>query len=149
MANNNIPNIVVENANIRWTNFAGVKTDFNRSGERNFCLFLDDEGMADQLRADGWNVKSYQKNPDDEIRYYIPVSVTFDPYPPRVFLVTSRNKTRLTEETIGQLDDAEIVNVDLEVRPYEWNVNGKTGIKAYLKTMYVTIREDVFAYKYE
>lgn len=149
MANTNIPNIVVENARIWWTNFAGVKTDFNRSGDRNFCLMLDDANMAEQLRADGWNVKTYQKNPEDEPRHYIQVSVTFDPYPPRVFLVTSRNKTRLTEETIGQLDSAEIVNVDLEVRPYEWNVNGKTGVKAYLKTMYVTIREDVFAYKYE
>ena len=96
-----------------------------------------------------WNVRLLRpREEDDEPRRYIPVKVSFENIPPNVYLVVRKKKTRLDEETIGQLDTADIVNVDLSLRPYPWEVNGKTGIKAYLKTMYVTIEEDEFEGKY-
>jgi hypothetical protein len=65
-----------------------------------------------------------------------------------VVLVTSGSRTTLDESTIEMLDYADITNVDLIVRPYTWQVNSKTGIKAYVKTMFVTIEEDALVKKY-
>jgi len=144
-----IGNVSIRDAHIIFRNFSGRESKFNRAGNRNFCVIIDDEETVKNLTEDGWNVKILQpRDPDELPKNYIQVSVSFDYYPPNVYFITGNHKNQLTEDNIDILDSADIQKVDLSFRPYQWEVNGKTGVKAYLKTMYVTAYEDEFADDY-
>lgn len=140
--------VMMENVRIIFRNFAGKEGAYNREGDRNFCVVLDPE-TARTMANDGWNVKSLAAREEGEDDTpYLPVTVKYDNFPPKIVMITSRNRTTLDEEMVEMLDYSDILNVDLIVNPYEWVVNGKSGVKAYLKTMFVTIDEDPLERKY-
>lgn len=148
MARTDVPNISIDNAQIRFRNFTGEPTKFDKAGgKRTFSVILDPE-MADKLREDGWNVKSWEPEGADEPIYHLPVEISYKIYPPKIWMISGNKKTMLQEDTISALQYAEFTKVQLIIRPYCWEVNGKSGIKAYVKAMYVTIEEDEFEKEY-
>ena len=147
-----VRSVSLEGVQIGFRNFEGREGMYNKKGERSFAVFLDHE-LAEQMAADGWNVKFPKVNdtmdPDEYTRQpYLQVSVGFDFYPANVFLISNETITKISEDEVAMLDWAEIENVDLVLRPYEWSVNRNSGIKAYLKAGYFTIVADKFAQKY-
>jgi hypothetical protein len=139
---------MVEDAPIIFRNFAGKEGQYNREGDRNFAVVLPNE-IAVQMLNDGWNVRYLEAREEgDEDTPYISVSVNFKNRPPRVVLLTSTSRTQLDEDSVEILDWADIQTADLIARGYDWDVNGKTGTKAYLQSLFVTIEEDALERKY-
>lgn len=139
------PPLVIENARIFWRNFAGKEGPYNSLGSRNFCVEIP-ESIASKLIEDGWNVKLPKPRDSQEEgeprQPYIAVNVSYKGRPPRVVMITSRGRTPLDEDLVELLDGVEIENVDISVNPSHWEIGGRGGIKGYLKTMYIKIRED-------
>jgi hypothetical protein len=143
--------LLIRNARIFYRNFRGEEQRYNAQGDRNFCLEID-EDTAVRLRRDGWLVKETKPSDEgDPPALYIQVSVKWGRvHQPRIFLVSTRNgerfrRTLIQEDMVELLDSVEIANVDLVVRPFEWDP-GK--IKAYLKSMYLTTVEDELENEY-
>lgn len=142
-------NILIENAEIIIRNFSGKAGTFNPSGRRYFCVIID-EKVADTLKHDGWNVRYLKpKNEGDLPKPFLQVTVNFGYKPPKVVLMSSRGKSILKEEDVNILDWAEIERADILITPYDWNVGGAKGVKAYLKSLYVTIEENEEDYELE
>lgn len=148
MTDNQRGTVVLEDVRIVFRNFSGKEGQYNREGDRNFAVLLEDN-LADAMARDGWNVKYLKPREEgDSPQPYIQVAVNFRGRPPRIVIITSRGRTQLSEDEVNILDWAEIRKTDLIIRPYEWAVNGKTGIKAYLQSIFVTIEEDALELKY-
>lgn len=143
-----VKTFMVEDAQLIFKNFEGKEGPYNRKGDRNFAVILDQDVAKDLLR-DGWNVKYLKAREEgDEELPYITVAVNFQNRPPRVVMLTSRARTNLDESSVDVLDWANIQKADLICRAYEWVVADKSGVKAYLQSLFVTIEEDYLERKY-
>lgn len=141
--------LAIDNARIIFKNFTGKDDKFGREGDRSFSIVIEDDALAEQLANDGWNVKPLTpRDPDEKVNHFIKVKISFKVRPPKIWLLTNHKRALLDEDTIATLQYARIENADVVVSPWRWEVNGKTGIAAYLETLYVKIEDDPFADKY-
>ena len=136
----------IDDARIIYRNFSGAPSKFNREGDRNFSVIIPDEEQSQALIKKGWNVKIKPPREEGDSPFmHLPVKVKFNDRGPNVYLVTGDRMNKLDEETVGLLDDVDILRVDLDIRPYDWDVNGKTGRTAYLQSIKVIQQVDRFA----
>lgn len=145
----------IDDARIIFRNFRGEGGKYNKEGDRNFALIIPDEEMAEALQNDvneygaGWNVKiKPPREEGDEPFIYLPVKVKFNQRGPIIYLQSGNNRVKLNEETVSMLDDIDIRSVDLDIRPYDDEINGKPFRAAYLQSMCVTQEIDRFAARF-
>lgn len=139
----------IEDARIIYRNFEGVASKFNREGDRNFAVIVPNDEIKDILVEAGWNVKIKPPRDEDDTPFmFIPVKVKFNNRGPAAYLRSGETVTRLNEETIGILDEIDIQSVSMDLRPYDWDVNGKTGRTAYLQAINVIQNIDRFGDMY-
>lgn len=144
--------IILEDAEILYRNFSGIEGQYNNAGSRNFCVILD-PARAEQMIKDGWNIKQTKvRDEGDEPRFYVQVQIGYKIRPPRIQMITKKRgkemRTDVPEDLVSLLDWVDIEKVDMIIRPRHYNVNGNTGIKAYLKSLYITIAVDYLEEKY-
>lgn len=136
----------VNDARIIYRNFKGEGGKYNREGDRNFAMVIPNQELADELISRGWNVKiKAPREEGDDPFMYLPIKVKFNDHGPRIYLTAGNHTNCLEEDMVAMLDDIDIRSVDLDIRPYDWEVTGKTGRTAYLQAMEVIQEIDRFS----
>ena len=140
----------IEDARIIYRNFGGEASKYNREGDRNFAVIIPNQEIADELIADGWAVKiKPPRDEDDSPFMYLPVKIKFNNRGPAAYVKSGNSVQRLNQDTIGMLDEIDIQSVDMDLRAYDWEVNGKTGRSAYLQAINVIQNIDRFGAQYQ
>lgn len=147
--------IEINDARICFRNFRGEGGKFNKEGDRNFAVIIPNQEMADTLIEDtnqygvGWNVKiKAPREEGDEPFMYLPVKVKFNERGPAVYLQSGKNRVKLDEESVSMLDEIDIANVDMDIRPYDDMINDKPFRSAYLQSILVRQEIDRFAARF-
>ena len=145
------------------TNFSGdPKRDNFGSDRRKASVIIPDPELAKELIKSGFTVKETGPREDDDPNTFVPefhttVLLSYRDrngeevrYPPKVYLVSGDNEPRLLdEESVREIDEMRIENVDVVLNPYQHNVNeGRKTL--YIRTMYVVqkLDDDPYAAKY-
>lgn len=141
--------LIIDDAIIKFPNFEGREEKYNRKGDRNFLLDIPTEEMAQALMERGWNVSIRDKRDEGgDLFMSLKVKVKFNDRGPAIYLNTNGRVNMLDEESAGMIDQIDIATVSMDIRPYDWEVSGKTGRTAYLERMDVVQELDRFAARY-
>lgn len=149
MANRRV--LKVESPEIFMVNFAGRVTDNNPKGHRQFAWKIPTPEMAEAMKEEGWAVW-YTKESERygepapcitvEMRWHN--TKELEHLNPKIYRCTRKHPTGvlLTEDLVPDLERDEIQDIVLWINPSHWTVNGKSGIKAYVDSMWVKVEDN-------
>ena len=137
-----------------FRNFRGeVDKNYNRDGARFFSVAIDRE-QAEELIREGWDIY-IPENPEYDPTLKVTISRDNGPLPHGVVIKwvdpETDTVTRVSDtDLLADMDDMGFRYADLSISGYEWDVNGNSGTKAYLRRGYFVLytEEDPFAERY-
>ena len=159
--------LVIEDAKVLFHNYAGLQTDFNKAGNRNFDVILPDNDMAIAMGEKGWNVKIRRpKDPEDDPYYTLNVKINMDSHwPPNIEQqVRGRDPIPYDKSMLGEpdpndptkykngskgLDGTNIDRIVFVINGSPWESQFGKGIKAYLDQFYFEKKAPVYGSFYE
>jgi hypothetical protein len=145
-----IDDLEIENAQVKWafSHFDGRADTFNDEGDHNFTMILpEDEAL--KLEEIGWNIRKmdgYEEGDPPEYLFKAKISYKYEA--PKVFLIKGGRKFRADQRDLSDIRRDSLERLDVIISPHRW-VNGpNSGISAYVKEMYATVRQSRFSERY-
>lgn len=146
--------VLIRDARIIYRNFTGKPGPYNEEGDRSFSVMLD-ENLAEQLGAQGLNVKPIRKRDEDEAQlYHLPVAVSYKIRPPRVYTVTGDGerlplrKQAMPEDIVHMLDMLDLGDCHMMLAVSNYDVRGSKGKKCYLQSFFGHVVMDELEQEY-
>lgn len=153
MAGRKLDDLFIENAKIKWRNFSGKPSKFDKEGKnKNFDIIIPEDD-AESLEKMGWYIRE-NETPDGDVEHLLRVAVSYkyEDKKPKVRKRSGKDgkwTKPLAEDEIGCLDYDEIEEIDVVINPSYYDFGGRQGIKGYLKSAAVTIKPDPLDLKYK
>lgn len=136
----------MDDVRLTYKNFTGVGSAYNREGDRGFSIIIPDMETAQELMDMGWKVKIKAPREEGDLPFiHMPIKVKFNGRGPNIYLRSGNKEVLLSEDTVECLDRISMKQVDLDIRPYDWErPDGSSGRSSYLSSMYVVQEIDRF-----
>lgn len=140
---------------VKWnfSHFDGRADMYNEEGQHNFVVLLP-EDIAQQMAADGWNVKekpAYEEGDPPEWHLEVKISYKFED--PMIWLIKDngvrKRRVRAKQSDLKDIKRSTTQKIDVILTPSKWTQPGRSGITAYAKELYATIKESRFAAQYD
>lgn len=143
--------LAIEHADIRFKNFEGRPDKFHPDGYPYgiFAIFLDEDSAA-VVASTGFNVKTFGgSDGQSDPQLYLNVKVSHKFFPADVHKIVGESDILFDPDTICGLDHSDIIDAGIVINPYRYDVNGNTGVTAYLDNgSYFELMPSPFAAKF-
>lgn len=147
-----INDLELEDVQVKWpfSHFDGRKDTFNEEGDHNFTIVLDPDFAAELMTIpNGWNIKERAgREEGDPSEFTLKIKISYKYEQPAIYLLKGNKRFRASEEDLADIKRSTCERIDLIASPSRWVQPDRTGVTAYVKEMYVKIRESRFAEMY-